>query len=220
MLTIQPKVLSNYRPVFKSNEEENFNLAGMNEDSYESLRGDIKAQKKDLEDLINSTEAKFPKFIKKLMKAGVILTTALLGGMATGWGAGKSIKGIQELSKKVPVQNAKNSIKSGFKFIGRQFVAAKKWLQNTGLYKKIAAKTTKFFTENKFGKKLVSIYKKLTNNKVINPVKDNFKSLTKKVKEIKGETYKKATVNTVGISGGIASGANAIKEDQKRAGEE
>lgn len=219
MLTIQPKVLNNYRPAFKANQEEKFNLANMDNDSYESLREDLKSQKQDLEDLINNTEAKFPKFVKKLMKAGVIITTALLGGMATGWGAGKSITGLQELSKKAPVQSAKNSMKSSFKYIGEKLTTAKTWLKGSNLYKKAAEKTSKFFTQNKFGKKLASIYKKLTDNKVVNSIKKGFKSLIDKIKGVKGETYKKATVNTIGVSGGIASGVNAVKE-KSEAGEE
>lgn len=212
MLTIQPKVLSNYRPAFKANEEQKFNLAEMDEDSYESLHGDLKSQKQDFENIINNTEAKMPKFIKKLMKIGVIITTALLGGMATGWGAGKSITGLQKLSKKAPVQSAKNSLKSFGKRVGTMFKSLKTKIKDTAIYKKAAEKTNKFFAENKFGKKLVKVFNKIKDNKVVKSIKNGFKSFIDKIKGVKGETYKKATVNTVGVSGGIASGVNAVKE--------
>ena len=215
MLTIQPKVLNSYRPAFKSNENEpveKFDLAEMDEDSYKSLRGDLKSRKQEFEDIINDTEAKMPKFIKKIMKAGVVITTALLGGMATGWGAGKSIDGMRSLYKKAPVQKAKNGVKSGFKFVKEQFAAAKKWIKGTDIYKKAATKLNKFFSEHKFGKKLTSIYNSIKDSNFVKSVKKGIKSIIDKFKGVKGETYKKVATNTVGVSGGIASGVNAIKE--------
>ena len=48
--------------------------------------------------------------------------------------------------------------------------------------------------------------------KVYNTVKKGVKHVFDKIKGVKKETWEKATVNTVGVSGGIASGVTAIKE--------
>ena len=47
-------------------------------------------------------------------------------------------------------------------------------------------------------------------------VRKGLKHLWGKIKGVKKETYEKAVVNTVGTSGGIASGVTALKETQEK----
>ncbi len=226
MLSIQPKFSTNYRPAFKSNEQnEDYSSISLNdindEDTYESVRDNLNEQKNNFVNLANDKEFEMPKFLKKGLEGGAVITTGLLGGMATGWGTKKSLQGFSRLSKTAPVKNFFNYIKNTGKFIKKTFSTIKKDFLASDVYQKpanaikkqynkfaktkIGAPITKFFSNVKDG--VSTIYKN---------IRKGLKSFWEKVKGVKKETYEKAAVNTVGVSGGIASGVTAVKETQEK----
>ena len=115
MLTIQPKFSNNYKPAFKSNEQNedysSISLGDIDEDTYQSMSDDLREQKSDFLDLANNAEFKMPKPAKKILQGGAIITTGLLGGMATGWGTKKSIQAFSKLAKSTPVKNFVHYVK-------------------------------------------------------------------------------------------------------------
>ncbi len=202
------------------------------EAEYNRKRSELLEQKHEFEELANNEELKLPKPINKVMKGGAIVTTGILGGMAAGWGAGKSWTGISRLIKSKPVQNmikktvsAKDAVVSFGKSLKEKFVKSKLYTKPVESLQTQKAK----FLKTKFGKKLNSIYTSIKENKVVKSivsgykivktkVQDAFKYVHDKIKGIKPESYKKATENTVGVSGGIASGVTAMK-DKNEAGD-
>lgn len=217
MLTIQPKVLNTYRPAFRASEavddERIISLAEMDEDTYESMRDELEDQRDELEDLADNKEFKLPKPINKAIKGGAIVTTGLLGGMAAGWGTKKSLTGLGKLGKTKAMQGVKkqiidckiSTVKTAeslrTRFMASKFVAKIK----NGWHK---------FGEKKIGKPIVKFLNAIGSGikKVYNTVSTGIKYVWNKIRGVKQETWEKATVNTVGVSGGIASGVTALKE--------
>lgn len=221
MLTIQPKVLNSYRPAFKASEndfeEKSFNLAELDEDTYESMRDELEDQRDELEELAENEEFKLPKPVNKALKCGAVVTTGLLGGMATGWGTKKSLVGLSKLGKTKAIQGLKKqtldyklktvktakSLKT--KFLDSKFYTkisnsiANGW--NKFGEKKIGKPIVKFF--NTIGSGIKTAYKK---------VASGIKHVWNKIRGVKKETWENATVNTVGVSGGIAAGVTSLKE--------
>ena len=50
--------------------------------------------------------------------------------------------------------------------------------------------------------------------KAYNKTKEGVKFVIDKIKGVKKETYTNATVNTVGVSGGVAAGVNSFREKE------
>ena len=127
MLTIQPKIANNYRPAFKSSED--FDIASMNQEEFDEINNELKNQKDEFHKLTKDYE--LPKIAKKVLEGGAIVTTGLLGGMATGWGAKKSIAGFAKLAKTGPMQvikkheiATKNFIVDTAKTIKNKFISS------------------------------------------------------------------------------------------------
>ena len=230
MLTIQPKLLNTYRPAFKSNEEinipsnedeMNFDLAGLDEDSYNSIQKDLKESKKDLENLADNKEFNLPKPVKTAVKGGAVVTTGLIGGMATGWGTKQSMHGLSKLFKTKPMLAIKNHLKEVAKFVKE----SSKTIKTKFLESEAYTKPTKWISEkwaklgeSKFGKPIVNTIESIGKGiaKVYNVIKSGVKYVVDKIKGVKTETWKSATVNTVGVSGGLASGVTALKEAEDK----
>ena len=225
MLTVQPKVFSSYKPAFKSDEfqEDNYptSLADMDQDTYDKVLRDLRERKGDFLDLTNNKEFKLPGPAKKLVEGGAVITTGLLGGMATGWGAKKSIQAFSKIFKSAPVKGFVNYVKSAGRFVKRTLSTVKKLFLESELYKKPAnaiKKQYNKFAETKFGKsftKYFGIFKEGA-KKIYLKVKNSVKSLWTRAKAVKNETYEKAAVNTVGVAGGAASGITALTETQEK----
>lgn len=221
MLTIQPKVLNNYHPAFKAlkeePEEKSFNLAELDEDTYESMRDELEDQRDDLEELAENEEFKLPKPVNKALKCGAVVTTGLLGGMATGWGTKKSLAGLSKLGKTKAVQGLKKqTLDCKIKTVKTAKSLKTKFLDSK-FYTKISnsiANGWNKFGEKKIGKPIVKFF-----NTVGSGIKTAYKKVASGLKQawnsirgVKKETWENATVNTVGVSGGIASGVTALKE--------
>lgn len=221
MLTIQPKILNNYQPAFKSNEntydDEVIDLSTMSEDSYESMKSELQAQRAEFEELSEDSEFKLPKPVNKLVKGGAVITTGLLGGMATGWGTKKSLGGLSKLAKTKAVRGIKNGINSFMTSMKKAGKVTKKTIITSDSYKntiKAIKNTYAKFGETTFGKPVTKFL-----NSIGSGIKSGYKAVAKglkntwkSIKGVKKETWEKATVNTVGVSGGIASGVTALKE--------
>lgn len=225
MLTIQPKFSNNYKPAFKSNEQNedysSISLGDIDEDTYQSMSDDLREQKSDFLDLANNAEFKMPKPAKKILQGGAIITTGLLGGMATGWGTKKSIQAFSKLAKSTPVKNFVHYVKDTGIFIKKAFSTVKKQFFESNVYKKPANSINRKY--DKFAKTRIGtpVAKFIDGFKdgiktIYKDVRKGLKHLWGKIKGVKKETYEKAVVNTVGTSGGIASGVTALKETQEK----
>lgn len=221
MLTIQPKVLNNYRPAFKASEkfedEELIDLNNLTEDKYESMRDELESQRDELKELAEDKELNLPKPINKALKGGAVVTTGLLGGMATGWGTKKSIAGLSKLGKTKALQGVKKQLTDCKIGTVKTAKSLKTKFLESKFYTKISDAITnswKKFGEKKIGRPIVKFFNSLGSGikKAYDKVAKGVKHVWDKIRGVKKETWEKATVNTVGVSGGVASGVTAIKE--------
>lgn len=213
MLTIQPKVLNNYRPAFKSNENDSeraVNLAEMDENTYRSNKSDLEDSIKEFERMANENT---PKPVKKFFKVLTFLTTCLLAGMAGGWGAKKSIEGAQALTKKAPVVSFKNNLKSGFKTVKATSAKVLKKFAESKFASKIKTKYAEF-GETKFGKPIVKFFNKTGEffKNAYNKTAKVLEPVINKIKGVKKEKAENIAVNSIGVSSGVASGVSSIQE--------
>ena len=223
MLTIQPNFSTNYKPAFKMNQDKTeFEFDPFaDEDSYKTAKEELEEQRDEFENLANNKDLHMPKTAQKLIKGGAIVTGGILGGMATGWGAKKSIQGFKALNKskavvgmKAKLNKAYDSAKTYAKSIWDKFTKSKAY---TTPKEKLVEWGNKF-ANSKIGKPIVKAFN-ATNEfvgKVYNKIKNGANWVLDKIKSVKKETYEKVTVNTVGASGGIASGVTALKEQNEK----
>ncbi len=220
MLSVQPRVFNNYSPAFKSRDEEDFDFSSIDEDSYESMREDLIRQKNDLCDIVSNKEMKLPEAAKKVIKGSAVVTTGLLGGMATGWGAKKSMTAMSKILKSKPVQGIKNHMHATKEFIKKAFSTVKKQFLESDAYKIPANSIKKAynkFSETKVGRPITKFLEATYDGigSICKNIKKGFNRILMAIKGVKKESYEKATVNIVGTSGGIASGITALKENSK-----
>lgn len=220
MLTIQPKVLNSYRPAFKASEEVDetpISLADLNEDTYESMRDELEDQRDEFKELADDKELNLPKPINKVLKGGAVVTTGLLGGMATGWGTKKSLAGLNKLGKTKAMQGVKKQIVDcKFETVKTAKNLKTKFIESN-FYTKISDAITngwRKFGESKIGKPIAKFLTSVGSGikTVYKKVSTGIKHVWDKIRGVKKETWEKTTVNTVGVSGGIASGVTALKE--------
>ena len=191
--------------------------AAQEEREYLRNRGELEEQRDEFLELANDVDAKMPNFAKKALKGGAVLTTALLGGMATGWGTKKSIQGFAKLNKTSAVQSLKKHASAVKDFIVASAKKLKTDFVNSDAYKMPAnfiKKHVDKFEKTKVGKYVAKFfeYTKKAVNTVLEPVKKGIKFVFEKIKGIDKVKAEKAAVNTVGVSGGISSGVTALKE--------
>lgn len=187
------------------------------EAEYNKTRRELLEQKENFEELAQSDTFKFAKPAKKIFDGGVIVTTGLVGGMATGWGTKKSFAGISKLAKTAPMQSIKKHLAASKNFVVETAKTIKKKFIESDVYKMPAnalKKQINKFAKTKIGEPIVrffsSIKKGISN--VYGTIKKGVKHVYDKIKGVKKETYKNAAINTIGVSGGIASGVTAAKE--------
>ncbi len=223
MLSIQPNFSTNYKPAFKMNQDRTeFEFDPFaDEASYNSAKAELEDQKDEFESLVKDKELNLPKPAKKLIKGGAVVTGGILGGMATGWGAKKSIAGFAKLNKTKTVVGMKTKLGKVWTaakvFVGKLF---KKFTESK-IYTTPKAKLNELgtkFANSKIGKPIAKAYDAVKGfvGKGIKKVKAGVKWVLNKIKGVKKETYEKAVVNTVGVSGGIASGVTALKDQSEK----
>ena len=220
MLSVQPKLSNNYGLTFGArNQNHRLTPEEIEEQKYQASRQELLSQKEDLEELLENDEFKLPKPAEKIIKGGAVVTTGLLGGMATGWGAKKSIQAFSKIAKSAPVQGIKKQIKATNTFIKDAFATISTKFKKSEAYKMPLAQINKF-EKTKVGAPIVKFAKAVGNGikAVYNTVKKGIKFIYNKITGVKKETYEKATVNFVGASGGVAAGVTTLKE-QSEAGD-
>lgn len=211
MLTIQPAKVAfkGYDRSYLSQEER----------EYRRNYDDLKEQKEEFLNIADNEDFKIPKTAKKALKFGAVLTTALLGGMATGWGAKKSIQGFSKLSKSESVQSLKKYLLNAMDFVKKSAKTLKRNFIKSDVYKKpanLVKKNYEKFEETKIGKNIIKYAKKAGKGiaYVYKQISKAVKFVYDKIKGINREKAEKYAVNTFAVSGGIASGVSAVKEKQ------
>ena len=222
MLTVQPKILNNYYPAFKASEyrEEIIDLADMDEDTYESTLDDLENQRDNFNELAESKEFKLPKPAKTVLKGSTLLTTGLIGGMMGGWGAKKTIEGFSKLAKTAPVKSTKKHFKAVIDFIKDSAKTIKTKFKESDAYKMPAnalKRQKEKFAATKIGKPIVNFFSNVKKGikTVYKDISTGIKHLYDKIRGVKKETWERGTVNTVGVSTGVATGAEALKKQKE-----
>ncbi|MCI1273604.1 MAG: hypothetical protein LKG27_04120 [Clostridiaceae bacterium] len=238
MLAIQLGLNKSCRqPAFKSNEDfdnesnidafddaklekqpadDSFDIMKANEEDYNKEEGFWKNQKAKFDDL--SSDKNIPPVVKKGMEVASVGVSGILGGMAMAWGSKKSITALEDFSKTKPVMKFNNQVKTATKDFKKAMTNAvdtyKKSEFATKLDSNIKVKTIKI-KNSKFGKNV--IVKAFVNcfKAIKNAIKGVYNFIVKTIKGIKPEQAKKATVNTLGVSGGVTSGIATLKEIKK-----
>lgn len=199
-------------------------IQAIEEREYRKNYGELEDQRDEFIDLANNKEINAPKVLKTALEGGAVVTTALLGGMATGWGAKKTLQGVSKLNKSTPMKNFKRYVSAAKEFIIKSAKAIKEEFKKSDVYKmpsNFFKKYSEKFKKTSFGKPIAKFFEN---------VKDGIKTITKQIKNGIKYIYKKITgidkakaekfaVNTVGVAGGAASGITAIKEKQERKAE-
>lgn len=194
------------------------------EDTYTRAKAELEGQKDEFESLVKDKDLNLPKPAKKLIKGGAVITGSILGGMATGWGAKKSIAGMKALNKakavvgmKAKLGKAWTAVKEFAGKIWKKFTDSKVYTTPKNKLNKLGEK----FANSKIGKPITKAYDSVKDfvGKGFKKVKDGLNWVLNKIKGVKKETYEKAAVNTVGVSGGIASGVTALKEQNEKVAE-
>ncbi len=218
MLSVQPKLSNNYGPAFEAQRKQPNRLSSeeLEEKRYKDTRQELIDQREDLKEILDNNEIKLPKPAQTMIKGGAVVTTGLLGGMATGWGAKKSIQAMGKIAKSAPMQGLKNQIKATNIFIKDASSTISKKFKASDAYKMPLAKIKKIET-TKVGGPIIKFMKAVGNGikSVYNGIKKGIQFILNKIKGVKKETYEKATVNFVGASGGVASGVTALKEQDE-----
>ena len=135
--------------------------------------------------------------------------------------AKQSIKAFQKLGKTEVMQGLKKQAVNTNKFIKEAAKTVKTEFLKSDAYKTPKAKLNKFAT-TKVGKPITKFFKAIGTgiSTVYGKIKTGTNYIITKIKGVKKETYEKATVNTVGASGGIASGVTALKEKEEKGRED
>ena len=228
MLTIQPTKIAfegqRKRPQYRRLTPEEIQRINEERDYQESY-DELEDQRNEFLDLANSKEFKMPKAAKVAIEGGAVVTTALLGGMASGWGTKKTIQGFAKLNKSSAMQKVKKHIIAVNEFIKKSAKMIKENFLESDAYKMPAnyiKKQSNKFKSTKIGKPIAEFFASVGRGvkAVFKSIKKGFNYIVKKIKGIDKVKAEKAAVNTVGVSGGIASGVTAVKEKQQSAGDE
>lgn len=204
------------------NEDRIIRFDEMDQDTYDTMRSELEEQREELEELADDNkEYKLPKPVNTALKGGAIVTTGLLGGMASGWGTKKSITGLKKLVNTDAVKSVGAHAKETKKFIfdnakllKENFLKSKVYTMPANSIKKAYTK----FSKTQIGEPLVKFFNKIGNGikTGYTKIKNGIKHLWNKIRGVKNKAWEKAAVNTVGVSGGVASGVTALKEQNKK----
>ena len=243
MLTIHPVINQKFSSVHFGNK--NISEVDKLKAEYDNDEDRIlwEKQQRDLEEIIADKEKSIPKPMKTAMKGGAVLAAGVLGGMATGWSAKYIIAAFKDMASSKLVKNAaekfdnivKTPISKAFrnikKFVSKKVTAFKntKTFQNSkqGFVNKLNK-----FENSKFAKSLKKIVEKISGNKLVQKTGRAIdavlgflaEGVVKAYNKLAGINYKKAVVNTLGVAGGISTGAveamDTLKKPEDSEGEE
>lgn len=221
MLSVQSGM--NYGPAFGASRrrtERQLTPEELEARKYSENRRELLEQKEELEDLAESKDFKLPEPAKKVIKGGAVVTTGLLGGMATGWGWKKSLGAFSKIAKSAPVLSMKKHIKATKTFIADAFKTVKTKFKKSEAYTMPANainKQYRKFADTKFGAPIVKFFKSIKKGvkTVFDKISGGVKKVWNKIRGVKKETVEKASTNFVGASGGVAAGVTALKKEDE-----
>lgn len=244
MLTIHSGIQQNYQlnPAFgkrsnrnRAQEERNMSELDKLKAEYDKEREEWIEQKQSFEVMIQDKESKLPKPIKNTMKGGAILAAGVLGGIATGYSARYIMEAFQKMYKAKQIQSLVKGIKKHISTpIANGFNAVKKFASNqlaklkkTDSYKNGTAKLEKkynAFKDSKFATTLKGYGQKIADNKIVKKVTGAIDTVfsgigdgvVKVYNKLAGINYKNAAADTLGVAGGISTGAVALMDEVKK----
>lgn len=185
-------------------------------------RNEILRQKFELEAMANDNST--PSAMKKIAKAGALLTAGAAVGLTAGGGTKILINKAKAFKNSDFVKKFGEYYSSFKNFASESLKSIKDNFKKSDIYKKpadsIKAKYDKF-AENKYGKKIVDFCATVKNmvEAGLQKVKEGKDFIMRKLKAVKSETYENAAVGTVGTSSGICAAVNSLKNGSE-AGEQ
>ncbi|PWL77027.1 hypothetical protein DBY21_05805 [Candidatus Gastranaerophilales bacterium] len=246
MLTIHSGINQNYQlnPAFckrnnashrREQDERNMSEIDKLKAQYEEEREEWVEQKQTFEEMIRDKEANLPKPLKTTMKGGAVLAACVLGGMATGYSARYIMDAFKKMYKTKQIQSLVKGIKNHISTpIANGFKAVKKFASNqlaklkkTDSYKNSTAKLEKkynAFKDSKFAQTLNSYGQKIADNKYVKKftgaIDTVFSGIGNGVVNVYNKlakvNYKNAAADTLGVAGGISTGAVTLMDEVKK----
>ena len=246
MLTIHSGINQNYQlnPAFgkrsnanRNREQDEQNLSELDKlkAQYDEEREEWIEQKQSLEQMLQEKEAKIPKPLKTTMKGGANFAAGVLGGIATGYSARYIIEAFRKMYKAKQIQSLVKGIKKHISIpIANGFKAVKKFASNqlaklkkTDSYKNGTAKFEKkynAFKASKFATTLKGYGQKIADNKTVKKVTGAIDTVFSGIgngvvsvyNKLTGVNYKNAVADTLGVAGGISTGAVALMDEVKK----
>jgi hypothetical protein len=136
--------------------------------------------------------------------------------MATGWGAKKSIAGLEKLYNNKSMKDFRAYTKSVNEFVKDTLKTTKVKFVASDVYKKPASALDRF-AQTRVGKPIAKFFKGISSGikAVYDAISSGVEFIYNKIRGVKKETWEKVTTNTLGTSGGIAAGLEALKEQNK-----
>lgn len=161
-----------------------------------------------------------PDAMKKIAKAGAILTAGAAVGLTAGGGTKILINKAKAFKNSDFMKHTKEYAKSFTKAYKDSMKAIKKNFKKSDVYKKPANYLdNKFeaFSKSKFGEPVVKFVKTIGNmiKAGFKQIKNGKDFVTSKIKSVKSETYENIAVGTVGVSSGACAAINSLKENQE-----
>ena len=181
-------------------------------------RDEFLRQRAELEAMAQDDNA--PSAMKKIAKAGALLTAGAAVGLTAGGGTKILISKAKAFKNSNFMKTAKEYATSFKKACIDSMKAIKKNFKKSDIYKKPANyldKKYNKFAESKFGEPVVKFVITVKNmvKAGFEQVKKGKDYVMKKIKSVKPETYENATVGTVGVSSGACAAVNSLKEKQE-----
>ena len=247
MLTIHPVINRNYQVMTsfgeskkaEDSEQEKEQILIEEYTEYAEERAKWNSRRSDMQGMVDDKDAPVVKPMKKALQYGIIGSAAALGALGTGYSAkyiierGEDVvksKQVQKLvagfKKKVttPISKGLDDIKE---FIGKQFTKIKQSKTYKNNKTKLDAQKEKF-KKTAFAEFFSNTAKKISGNKYVQKVTgfvDGIFSgigegVVKLYNKLTGANYKDAVSNTLGVAGGISTGAATMMEQKEAAEKE
>lgn len=180
-------------------------------------RNEILRQQYEFEMMANDKNS--PDAMKKLAKAGAILTAGAAVGLTAGGGAKITISKLRQFNKSNFMKKAREYGSSFKQFISESWKSIKAHFKKSDVYKKpaeYAEKKYNKFAEKDFGKKVIKFFGTIKNmaKAGFDKIKEGKNYVVNKIKSVKADTYENATAATVGGSSAICASVNSMKKQE------
>lgn len=202
---------------------------------YEEERSSWIEQKREVEEMLKDKDSQIPKPVKSFIKFGAVFAAGVLGGMATDYSAKYIMNTFQKMYKSNTIQKVVKSFgkniltptKKGLgvvtTFVSEQLAKVKKSKTYTKNMSKVEKKFDNF-KNTSFVKTIKKYSDKITGNKVVKSVTgfvdkifskfaDGVVAISDKLRKV---NYKDAIAGTLGVAGGISTGAVTLMETREK----